>query len=106
MAMTQFDVFVNPVAGARSTFPYVVVLQSKLATIRNEIVVAPLTARAKLPGTMGRLMPVVAVEGREFVVVTGSLATLPLSDLKRQVTNLTEARSALLGAIDLLFYGI
>jgi hypothetical protein len=74
--MTQFDVFANPIANALTVYPYVVVLQSRVASTRGE------------------------------VVVTGSLTTLPSADLKRKIANLSSNRSELLGAIDLLFVGV
>lgn len=104
--MTQFDVFANPVANARTIYPYVVVLQSGAAKTRNEVVVAPITRRANAAGASGRLTPVIRIDDRDYVVVTASLTTLPAADLKRKVTSLAQYRSDLLGAVDLLFFGI
>lgn len=104
--MTQFDVFPNPIPSLRTTHPYVVVLQSDLVASRIEAIVAPLTARSRVAGAAGRLMPVVALADREFVVLTQALTALPARDLKRRVGNLSTRRAELLGALDLLFFGI
>lgn len=104
--MTQFDVFPNPISSTRSVYPYVVVLQSRAASTRNEVVIAPITRRANAAGAVGRLTPIVQIDGRDHVVVTGSLATIQTVDLKRRVASLADHRSELLGAIDLLFFGI
>lgn len=105
--MTQFDVYANPIAAARSVFPYVLILQADVAVVSHEIVVAPIASQSKFTvAGSGRLMPKVSIDGRDYVVVTGSLTTLPLADLKRRVANLRDQRPALLGALDLLFFGV
>jgi hypothetical protein len=102
----QFDVYPNPVTAARTIHPYVVVLQSEAATNSTETIVAPLVLRSRLPTVAGRLLPIVALDDREYVVVTQALVTLPLADLKRRAANLAKYRGPLLGAIDLLFFGL
>jgi toxin CcdB len=102
----QFDVFANPVSAARAALPYVVVLQSDITTTSVEAIVAPLALRSKFSEAAGRLLPHVSFDGRDFVVIAASLAALPIADLRRKVGNLAEYRAELLGAIDLLFYGV
>ena len=104
--MAQFDVFANPVASARSSYPYVVVLQSDISCGAGDIIVAPLAPRTKVASLAGRLLPIVSIEGGEFVVMINSLTALPAAELRRKLTNLTNSRSAILSAIDLLFFGI
>jgi toxin CcdB len=104
--MNQFDVYANPIAAARTIYPYVVVLQSNVANFSHETVVAPIALQTKMAIGSGRLMPQVNIEARDYVVLTASLTTLPTSDLKRLVANLGGQRAALLGAIDLLFFGV
>jgi toxin CcdB len=102
----QFDVFANPVSAARSALPFVVVLQSDITATNVETIVAPLALRSKFPEAAGRLLPPVVLDGRDFVVVTASLAALPITDLRRKVGNLAAHRVELLGAADLLFFGV
>jgi toxin CcdB len=102
----QFDVFANPVSAARAALPYVVVLQSDITATNAETIVAPLALRSKFPELAGRLLPRVALDDREFVVVTASLAALPLTDLKRKTGNLAAHRGELLAAVGLLFFGV
>jgi toxin CcdB len=103
--MPQFDVFPNPVSSSRRAYPYVVCLQSELGAGRSNQVVAPLAPRHALPKA-GRLAPEVRIEDDEYVVLVTSLTTLPTRDLSRRIANLARHSEALLGAIDLVFYGI
>jgi toxin CcdB len=103
--MPQFDVFPNPVSSSRRAYPYVVCLQSELTAGRSNQVVAPLAPRRALPNA-SRLAPVVRIEDDEYVALVTSLSTLPARDLSRRVANLARHREALLGAIDLVSYGV
>ena len=103
--MTQFDVFANPNARSRAIYPYVVNLQSDVSSGRSDRIVAPLALRSKFPSG-GRLFPVVRMDERDYVVATSALTAIPSIDLKRRLANLSAFRSDLLGAIDLLFFGI
>lgn len=104
--MTQFDVFVNPIASTKPAFPYVVVMQSDQARSRNETIVAPMAPRAKLTVPATILAPVVKIDERDYVVVTIGMSAMPITHLKRRVATLATARSQLLCAVDLLFFGI
>ena len=104
--MAQFDVFANPVAAARRAYPLVIHLQSDLLPGSTDIVVAPLAPHRELAGGSGRLSPVVAIDDEPYAVLVRSLTNLPASDLKRRIANLARYRESLLGAVDLLFYGV
>jgi toxin CcdB len=104
--MTQFDTFPNPVPASRHGYPLLVCLQSALLSERTQQVVAPLVPRRNLPGTGSRLAPVVQIDAVEYVVLIPSLMALPAGELTRRVANLARHREALLGAVDLLFYGV
>jgi toxin CcdB len=104
--ITQFDVFPNPSKLVRANYPFVVVLQSDVAANRIETVVAPIAPSAKVSVAGGRLLPGVTFDDRAFTVVTNALTTVPTGELKRPVANLSAFRSDLLGAIDLLFFGV
>jgi len=102
----QFDVFVNPIAAARRHYPYVLVLQSDFVDGGPEQIVAPLVPRKSLSAIAGRLMPIVVVESSELVVLVPALAGLRRRDLKVRVAALSTARTEVLAAIDLLFFGV
>ncbi len=104
--MTQFDTFPNPIPASKRVYPLLVSLQSALLSEQSQQVVAPLVPRRSLTGTVSRLAPIVEVDDVEYVVLIPSLMTLPAGELSRRVANLARHREALLGAVDLLFYGV
>jgi toxin CcdB len=103
--MAQFDVFSNPIRAARSTYPFVVAMQSNSATSPSYQLVAPITARAQFaPG--GRLTPKVDIEGKAHVVLVPQMAVMRSRDLASTVSSIASARTELLAAIDFLFFGV
>ena len=103
--MAQFDVFVNPVPAARTAFPFVVAMQSDFAATPREQIVAPVATRSAFaPG--GRLTPKVAIQGVEHIVFVPRMIVMPSRDLTTNVCSILPARSELLAAIDLLFFGV
>jgi toxin CcdB len=104
--MAQFDVFENPVIAARRAYPWIVVLQSDLASASLERIVAPLVPRAAYPRVPGRLTPVVKVEGVDHILMTSSLAGIAARDLGPRIDTLGHSRLEILSAIDYLFFGV
>ncbi|MCC6171511.1 MAG: CcdB family protein [Gammaproteobacteria bacterium] len=104
--MAQFDVHRNPITAARRAYPLVVELQSTLAAASRSRIVAPLAPRTALPQVSGRLTPIVRLDGLEYVVLVPALATVASRDLLEPVGSLTGERTALLAAIDYLFFGV
>lgn len=102
----QFDVHRNPVPQGRRAFPLVAVLQSDLAQTGRDRVVAFLAPRAAFSQIPGRLMPAVAVESKEYVLLVPSLTNLPAADLQRAVGNVGSSRDAIVAALDYLFVGV
>ena len=47
--MAQFDVFVNPIVASRRSYPFVVALQSDLAQLARDQIVAPLVPLQLIP---------------------------------------------------------
>jgi toxin CcdB len=106
MTMTQFDVFVNPIAAMRRAYPLVVVLQSDLARDARDPIVAPLVPRQSMSKIAGRLMPIIAFQGSEHIALVPALVGVRLRDLAERRGSIASARSELLGAIDYLFFGV
>lgn len=103
--MLQFDTFTNPVPASRPAYPFVVCLQSGLFAAHRSQVVAPLALRSGVSLAENRLAPLVRIDAEEYVVLVPALVNLPARELTRRVANLARHREALLGAVDLLFYG-
>ncbi len=104
--MAQFDVYPNPDRTSRAQYPFVICLQSALLADRASQLVAPLVPRSGLATLTSRLAPLVRLDDAEYAVLVTSLETLPGNLLSRCIANLSHHREELLGAIDLLFYGV
>ena len=102
----QLEVFPNPLVRARGAYPYVVVLQADIAALGRERIVAFLAAREQIGPVGGRLMPVVEIGGREFVLLMPSLANVPVTELRGSVGDLKAFRDRIVDAIDWTFLGI
>jgi len=102
----QLDVYPNPLARARRAFPYVVVLQADLAASGRERVIAFLAGRTQIGPVGGKLMPVVEIGGREFVLLMPSITNVPASELRVPVANLAASRDRIIAAIDWMFLGV
>jgi toxin CcdB len=105
-AMTQFDVFVNPIQNARRAYPFVVSMQSDLTVKGAEQLVAPLAAIDFRKPSAHRVMPTVALRGKDFTVVVPQLNVVRSRDLLEKVGSIAAARAELLAAIDYLFFGV
>lgn len=104
--MTQLEVFTNPLARARRTFPYVVVLQSDVSVQGRERIVAFLAPRSQVAPVVGRLTPIVEFVGKEFIVLMPWMTNVPASELRAPVADLSAFRDRIVDAIDWLFLGI
>jgi toxin CcdB len=99
----QFEVFANPLVRARSAYPYVVVLQADVAALGHERIVAFLAPHAQVGHISGRLMPVVTLDKRSFVVLMPSMTNIPVTALRKSIGNLQAYRESILDAIDATF---
>jgi toxin CcdB len=104
--MAQFDVYANPITAARNAYPWVVGLQSELASAGPDRIVAPLVPRESYPPMTGRLTPLVRVQARGYVLLIPGLAGVAARDLSEPVASLIGSRIEILAAIDYLFFGV
>lgn len=105
--MSQFSVYKNKNPKTRSTYPYLVDVQTDLLSGLGTRVVAPLvkrTASAKQP--IKNLMPVVSVDGQEFIMMVQLLAGIPSRELGTPVGSALQHRSEVVAALDFLITGI
>lgn len=96
--MAQFDVF-RLEDGA-----LVVDLQTDLIGLEATRIVAPLVQEGRYTAFAG-LTPTVTFEGKRWVAWVQQLSAVPGRTLKDRVGSLSEARDALLRAIDILTHG-
>jgi toxin CcdB len=100
----QFDVVGNPDPLEAVHRPYLVVLQSDLASGLTSTVVAPLVPRDQMKGA-DRLNPLVPVEGREYWLATHELFAVDQRVLRTRVATLADHRDAIIAALDFVFIG-
>ena len=82
--MTQFTVYRNKNPRSRTTFPFLVNVQSDLLDELQTRVVIPLTRAAALTRKpVGHLMPTVQFEGEAYVLMTPQLAGVARSEPSR-----------------------
>ena len=102
----QLDVYPNPLIRARRFYPYVVVLQADIAALGQERIIAFLAPLSQIGTIPGRLMPIVDVGGRQFVVLMPSLTNVPVAELRRPVASLETFRDRISAALDWTFFGV
>jgi toxin CcdB len=104
--VAQFSVHKNKNARTRSTFPFLVDVQSDLLEPLMTRVVIPMTksaALAKRP--VSHLTPEVAFNGETYVLMTPQLAGVGISELGPVAGSLAEERQTILAALDFLLTG-
>lgn len=105
--MTPFSVFRNKNSTSKSAFPLLLDIQSDILSELETRVVIPLAPLEKVKGKiMNRLMPVLNIEGKVYVLYTAQIAGISKRELGALVGNLSAHRRDILGALDFLVTGI
>ena len=105
--MAQFDVYRNANPATRARIPYLLDVQSDLLDPLATRVVVPLCKPEVLKGKLAeQLNPVLEVEGRKMAMLTPELAGVSRKILGEQIGNLSDERSSIIAALDLLITGI
>jgi toxin CcdB len=104
--VSQYDVHDNPISQGRRAFPFVAILQSELADTGRDKMVAPLVPRTRIPGSVGRLTPIVKVGGAEHVLLVPRMTAIPAADLRAKKDNIAPHRAEIVAALDYLFLGV
>jgi toxin CcdB len=105
--MPQFSVYKNKNPKTRSTYPYLVDVQSELLSDLGTRIVVPLIKRGALTKKpIKGLMPVLRVDGQDFIMMVPQLAGIAASELGMPVASAVEHRGDVVAALDLLITGI
>jgi toxin CcdB len=99
----QFDVFINPLSD-RAAYPLLVVLQSPFAELAKTRIVAPAVRLRPEIRIGGVLTPRFTIDGNDYVLHIFQLTSVKVTDLKRRVGNIADARDAITRALDHLFH--
>ena len=105
--MAQFSVHKNINPNTKNTYPYLLDLQHNILAEINTRVVAPLISAKQLKNnSVKTLTPSVEIEGKAYIVLMPQLAGIAQKDLGAVAVDLSNIRSEIIAAIDLLVSGI
>lgn len=99
----QFDLLDNPSPRYRSTFPYVVMLQSHLLQSAHTAVVAPVQ-RGPDPAVTLTSVPF-RFRRQTLMILVGELASLDAQSLGRPISSVADHEDEIRRALDRLFTG-
>ncbi len=104
--MARFDVYPNT-GSHQNTTPYLLDVQSDLLDGLDSRMVIPLRdieqfAKVKLPT---RLTPVLCIHGKDYLLETPKMASVPNRVLKKASCSLADQQDKITGALDFLFQG-
>ena len=103
--MARYDVFRNPNPRTRAHSPYLLDVQADaLAGLRSRVIV-PLSPKDEAPTSPRTLYPLLPVEGREMVLLTPLVASVPMSAIGERVASLADEGPSILAALDLVLTG-
>ena len=104
--MARFDVYANPGRHADTT-PYLLDVQSDLLDALDSRMVIPLRRLSHFPVLRlpTPLMPVLRIEGDEFLLETPKMAAVPKRVLRSAVGSLAHEQEPISAALDFLFQG-
>ena len=101
--MARFDAYSNPDALERRHTPYLVDVQNDFIDALTTRVVIPLRKESAFGPRARNLNPVLIVAGDSVVLDTAAIGAVPLSELRKRVSNLREHRALVQEALDTLF---
>ena len=102
--MARFDVYQNPDAEDRKYVPYFLDIQNTYLEIGTRVVI-PLHASAQFVHNVRNLNLELTVQGKQVVMNTSALGSIPISDLHRPVANIATQQSTIQNALDTLLGG-
>jgi len=105
--MNQYALYKNENKSSKKTYPYFVDVQSGLLDSLNSRVVIPLSLSKEMNNKNAKgLCPIFDIEGKDYILLTHQMTSVPISLLKKESGTLVNYRYEILGAIDILITGI
>lgn len=105
--MSQFALYRNPNPDSRTSFPFLLDVQSDLIADLATRVVVPLSPAAAMKGKLIRtLTPLFEIEGEQYAMLTPQLAGVSRKPLGDRIGDLSARRDEIIAALDLLITGI
>lgn len=105
--MTQFDVYRNPSKATKKFMPYLLDIQNPFLSDLSTRIVIPLGFKSAFKNeAMARLTPEVSYEGKQLLVLTPQMSSVPSSILKTPIGSLSHFRSEIINSLDFAISGI
>ncbi len=104
--MSRFDLFVNTDEDSRTTYPYLLNIQTELIEMLNSRVVIPLTPVYPDTALPSILCPKFEIANDQYYLLTHQITTVPTSLLKIRQGTLSVSRTDIINAIDFLLSGV
>ena len=105
--MSQFDVYKNPSKTTRKYFPYILDIQHDFIADISTRIVLPLGKLEYFRNeNMNTLTPTIEYEGKELIILTPQISSLPASKLKNPIGSLKHFRNEIISALDFAITGI
>ena len=99
--MARFDVYQHT-----KRAPLILDLQADLLADLKTRAVVPLLAFAQAKDEkIPRLMPVLRIQGKSYMMMTPDIGSIKVSDLGKLVENIEPQRQSIIEAVDFLFQG-
>ena len=105
--MAQFTVYQNKNLQSKKLIPLLLDVQTNLLDSLQTTVVIPLTKyEPNKDKALNQLMPVLNIEGTDYLMLTPQLAGIARRELGKVVGDVEYARTEIINAIDFLLTGI
>ena len=101
--MAQFDVYENLDPSSAEEYPYWLDIQHPLHSRLQSRLVIPLSRSCD--HVIGRLEPLVYVQGEKFRAATAEMVALPVEIFGKKVENLSDQSGEVIDAVDFLITG-
>ena len=103
--MARFDIYPNPIAPDRDSFPYVMEIQSDLLYRFAERVCVPLMRSGAIPGLTERFNPCIMVDGETLHLHPLGITVFFTRELRNAIGNARPDILAIETALDMLLRG-
>jgi len=105
--VAQFSLYKNQDRHSKNTYPYFVDVQNALFSDLNSRLVIPLASHEAIYEIdVEKLCPVIPIHGKNYILLTHQMTSVPVSILSKQELLLEDYRYQILDAIDMLITGI
>ena len=102
--MAQYDVYRNPSQRTQRAIPLLLAVQHDGTSETASVVMVPLVVPLKAK-RHSRLYPLFSIAGKEYMLLTPDLASLPRAVLREPVATLVGERDRIVAALDILLVG-